>query len=68
MILLPFYIDDLIKTALSEDINYIDSTADLLIPEDSVSSDETAFLRGCTAAVTAAADTRHTTPMSHWAA
>ncbi len=38
MKLLPFYIDDIIKTALSEDINYIDSTADLLIPEDSVSS------------------------------
>lgn len=38
MILLPFYVDDIIKTALSEDINYIDSTADLLIPEDSVSS------------------------------
>lgn len=38
MILLPFYIDDLIKTALTEDINYIDSTADLLIPEESVSS------------------------------
>ncbi len=38
MILLPFYVDDLIKTALSEDINYIDSTADLLIDENSVSS------------------------------
>lgn len=38
MILLPFYIDDLIKTALSEDINYIDSTADLLIDESSISS------------------------------
>lgn len=38
MILLPFYVDDMIKTALTEDINYIDSTADLLIPEDSVSS------------------------------
>lgn len=38
MILLPFYIDDLIKTALTEDINYIDSTADLLIPEENVSS------------------------------
>ncbi|MCH5208795.1 MAG: carboxylating nicotinate-nucleotide diphosphorylase [Oscillospiraceae bacterium] len=38
MILLPFYIDDLIKTALSEDINYIDSTADLLIDENSTSS------------------------------
>ena len=37
MILLPFYVDDIIKTALSEDINYIDSTADLLIPEDSLS-------------------------------
>ncbi len=37
MILLPFYVDDLIKTALSEDINYIDSTADLLIPEDDIS-------------------------------
>lgn len=37
MILLPFYVDDLIKTALTEDINYIDSTADLLIPEDSTS-------------------------------
>lgn len=30
-----FYVDDIIKTALSEDINYIDSTTDLLIgPED----------------------------------
>lgn len=38
MILLPFYVDDLIKTALSEDINYIDSTADLLIAEDDTSS------------------------------
>lgn len=37
MILLPFYVDDIIKTALSEDINYIDSTADLLISEESVS-------------------------------
>lgn len=34
MILLPFYVDDLIKTALSEDINYIDSTTDLLIDEN----------------------------------
>lgn len=33
-----FYIDDLIKTALAEDINYIDSTTDLLIPENDVSS------------------------------
>lgn len=32
-----FYIDDLIKTALREDINYIDSTTDLLIPDDDVS-------------------------------
>lgn len=37
MTLLPFYIDDIIKTALSEDINYIDSTADLLIPDNSYS-------------------------------
>lgn len=34
MTLLPFYIDDLIKTALTEDINYIDSTSDLLIAEN----------------------------------
>ena len=33
-----FYIDDIIKTALSEDINYIDSTTDLLIPENDASS------------------------------
>lgn len=38
MTLLPFYIDDLIKTALTEDINYIDSTSDLLIAEDDRSS------------------------------
>lgn len=37
MILLPFYIEDLIKTALSEDINYIDSTADLLIDDNDIS-------------------------------
>ncbi len=37
MKLLPFYVDDIIKTALSEDINYIDSTADLLIPDSSYS-------------------------------
>lgn len=37
MTLLPFYVDDLIKKALAEDINYIDSTTDLLIPENSVS-------------------------------
>ena len=29
-----FYIDDVIKTALREDINYIDTTTDLMIPED----------------------------------
>lgn len=38
MTLLPFYVDDLIKKALEEDINYIDSTTDLLIPEDSRSN------------------------------
>lgn len=34
MKLSQFYIDDIIKTALREDINYIDSTTDLLIPEN----------------------------------
>ena len=35
MKLLQFYIDDIIRTALNEDINYIDSTTDLLIsPKD----------------------------------
>lgn len=29
-----FYIDSLIKTAISEDINYIDVSADILIPEN----------------------------------
>lgn len=37
MKLQQFYIDDIIKTALNEDINYIDSTTDLLIPEDDIS-------------------------------
>ncbi len=37
MTLLPFYVDDLIKKALEEDINYIDSTTDLLIPENNYS-------------------------------
>lgn len=37
MKLQQFYIDDVIKTALREDINYIDSTTDLLIPENDVS-------------------------------
>ena len=31
---LDFYLDDLIRNALKEDINYIDTTADLVIPED----------------------------------
>ena len=31
MKLLQFYVDDIIKTALNEDINYVDSTTDLLI-------------------------------------
>ena len=35
MKLLQFYVDDIIKTALNEDINYVDSTTDLLIdPSD----------------------------------
>ena len=33
-----FYVDDLIKRAISEDINYIDVTTDYLVPEGSVSS------------------------------
>ena len=33
-----FYIDDLIKRAISEDINYIDVTTDYLIPEESIST------------------------------
>ena len=33
-----FYIDDLIKRALQEDINYIDVTTDYLIDDDSVSN------------------------------
>lgn len=34
MTLMQFQIDDMIKTALAEDINYIDVTTDLLIGED----------------------------------
>ncbi len=37
MELLQFYVDDIIKTALTEDINYIDSTTDLLIDKNDVS-------------------------------
>ena len=32
-----FYVDDIIKTAITEDINYLDSTTDLLISPDDVS-------------------------------
>lgn len=38
MLLPQFYIDDLIKTALREDINYIDTTTDLMIPEEAHSA------------------------------
>lgn len=34
MILPQFYVDDIIKRALGEDINYIDVASDYLIPED----------------------------------
>ncbi|MDD6709049.1 MAG: carboxylating nicotinate-nucleotide diphosphorylase [Ruminococcus sp.] len=34
MILNQFYVDNLIKTALLEDINYVDISTDYLIPED----------------------------------
>lgn len=37
MKLLQFYVDNLIKRAITEDINYIDSTTDLLIDEDDIS-------------------------------
>ncbi|MBP0964386.1 MAG: carboxylating nicotinate-nucleotide diphosphorylase [Oscillospiraceae bacterium] len=37
MLLPQFYVDDIIKTALSEDINYIDVTTDYLIDDDAVS-------------------------------
>ena len=35
---MQFQIDDIIKTALAEDINYIDVTTDYLVDEDSVST------------------------------
>ncbi|MBQ7069761.1 MAG: carboxylating nicotinate-nucleotide diphosphorylase [Ruminococcus sp.] len=38
MKLMQFQTDDIIKTALNEDINYIDVTTDLLVDEDSVSA------------------------------
>ncbi len=38
MLLPAFAVDDVIKTALREDIHYIDTTTDLMIPEDSRSS------------------------------
>lgn len=34
MILPEFYVDDIIKAAIKEDINYVDITTDYLIPED----------------------------------
>lgn len=37
MRLMQFQIDDIIKTALMEDINYIDVTTDLLVSDDAVS-------------------------------
>ncbi|MBQ2676368.1 MAG: carboxylating nicotinate-nucleotide diphosphorylase [Clostridia bacterium] len=42
MILNKFYVEELIKTALLEDINYIDTSADLVISEDQMS--EATFL------------------------
>lgn len=38
MLLPQFYVDDIIKTALQEDINYLDTTTDLMIPEESRST------------------------------
>ena len=40
MLLPEFYVDDVIKRALAEDINYIDLATDLLIPEDDISTAE----------------------------
>ena len=34
MTLLQFYVDDIIKAALNEDVNYIDTTTGLLLDED----------------------------------
>ena len=34
MTLLQFYVDDIIKAALKEDVNYIDTTTGLLLDED----------------------------------
>ncbi|MBR1423542.1 MAG: carboxylating nicotinate-nucleotide diphosphorylase [Ruminococcus sp.] len=38
MKLIQFQIDDIIKTALNEDINYIDVTTDLLVDDDRIST------------------------------
>ncbi len=38
MKLLDFYVDDLIKNALQEDINYIDTSADLVIDENDITT------------------------------
>lgn len=38
MILPAFYVDDIIKNAIKEDINYIDEATAFVIPEDSVTS------------------------------
>ncbi len=38
MILPAFYVDDVIKNAIKEDINYIDEATAFVIPEDSVTS------------------------------
>lgn len=38
MKLLQFYVDDLIKNAIKEDINYIDTSADLVIDEDDMTT------------------------------
>ena len=37
MILPQFYVDDLIKNAIKEDINYIEVATDYLLSEDEVS-------------------------------
>lgn len=38
MMLMKMYVDDIIKNALLEDINYVDTTSDFLIPENQTSN------------------------------
>ena len=64
MRLMQFQIDDIIKTALLEDINYIDVTTDYLVDENSVStakyvSKDEGVLCGIDVAMTAMLNVRY---------